>query len=552
MLLEVLLVRRLYARSHLDQVLVTFGVILFVNELAAIVWGRSPLFMSTPAALSGSVSLAGVPYPVYRLFVIALGLAVAGALYLLIGKTRIGMLIRAGATHRELVEALGVDVARLYTLVFALGGVLAGIAGAAVGPIFSVSVGMGEGVLIQTFVVIVVGGLGSVRGAFVAALLVAAIDTFGPRLHPAGSSSTCSRIRRRRIWGPRSAPSQSTFSWRPCSSGGRAGSSPLRRANVALVLTAVAFLLLPVVATLAGQPFWITVGTHIVIFALAVAALDFVIGYGGMLSLGHAAFFALGAYAVAFASTSGLHSALADWVLATALCALVAAAIGAVSVRTSGIFFIMITLGFAQMIYFLLDGIKPLGGDDGLPMATRDALPGIDLADPAAFYFVALAILAAFVLLAQRAIGARFGTVLRAAMQSERRAVALGLQRHRYRWVGVHHLGRRHRARRCAVRRVPAHRDPRLGDLAAVGRPAGDGDPRRRGDRPRAGVRSGGVRDLAGRVDRLHRALDADPRPDLILSCWPGGAGLAGLIAGHVPRRSSPLAGSRSRSARCA
>lgn len=182
--LEVVLVRRLYARSHLDQVLVTFGVILIVNELTAIVWGRSPLFMTTPPGLGGSVSLLGVPYPVYRLFVIALGLAVAAVLYLLIGHTRIGMLIRAGATHRELVGALGVDVARLFTFVFALGGVLAGIAGAAVGPIFSVSVGMGEQILIQTFVVIVVGGLGSVRGAFIGALLVAAIDTFGRALIP--------------------------------------------------------------------------------------------------------------------------------------------------------------------------------------------------------------------------------------------------------------------------------------------------------------------------------------------------------------------------------
>ena len=178
-LLEVLLVRRLYARSHLDQVLVTFGVILFVNELASIVWGRSPLFMSAPPALSGSVPLLGVPYPVYRLFVIGVGLAVAAALYLLIGHTRTGMRIRAGATHRTLVEALGVDIARLYTFVFALGGLLAGIAGAVVGPIFSVSVGMGEQILIPTFVVIVIGGLGSVRGAFIAALLVAAIDTLG-------------------------------------------------------------------------------------------------------------------------------------------------------------------------------------------------------------------------------------------------------------------------------------------------------------------------------------------------------------------------------------
>jgi len=178
-LMEITLVRWLYGRDHLDQVLVTFGVILFVNEIVSIVWGRSPIFMSVPAALSGSVNLLGVPYPVYRLVVIGIGLAVAVALYLLIGYTRIGMLVRAGATHREIVEALGVDIGLLFTFVFGLGGLLAGLAGAAVGPLFAVSVGMGEQILIPTFVVIVIGGLGSVRGAFIAALLVAAIDTFG-------------------------------------------------------------------------------------------------------------------------------------------------------------------------------------------------------------------------------------------------------------------------------------------------------------------------------------------------------------------------------------
>lgn len=207
------------------------------------------------------------------------------------------------------------------------------------------------------------------------------------------------------------------------------------RASIALVVTAICFLVLPLVSALAGQPFWITVGTHIVIFALAVAALDFVIGYGGMVSLGHAAFFAVGAYAVSFAAANGLHAALPNWLFATAVSAVVAAAIGAVSVRTAGIFFIMITLGFAQMIYFLVDGIKALGGDDGLPMEMRDTLPGIDLTNPTVFYFVALAILAAFLLCLQRAIGARFGTVLRAAMQSERRTIALGFNVYRYRWA---------------------------------------------------------------------------------------------------------------------
>jgi len=183
--LEVALVRRLYHRDHLDQVLVTFGVILLVNELTAMVWGRSPVFLSVPPALAGSVDLAGVPYPVYRLVVIAIGLAVAALLYLLIGHTRLGMLVRAGATHRDLVDALGVDVTRLFTFVFALGALLAGLAGAVVGPIISVTVGMGEQILITTFVVVVVGGLGSVRGAFVAAFFVAAIDTFGRGYIPA-------------------------------------------------------------------------------------------------------------------------------------------------------------------------------------------------------------------------------------------------------------------------------------------------------------------------------------------------------------------------------
>jgi branched-chain amino acid transport system permease protein len=209
----------------------------------------------------------------------------------------------------------------------------------------------------------------------------------------------------------------------------------LQRARLAVALSAVVLLFVPVAATLASRPFWITIATQIVIFALAVAALDFIVGYGGMLSLGHAAFFALGAYTVAFAAGNGSKSALVNWVLAVAVSAVFAGAIGAVSVRTAGIFFIMITLAFAQMIYYLVDGIKPLGGDDGLPMATRDVMPFVNLANPVVFYFVALAILGAFVFLSQRAIRARFGTVLRAAMQNERRVTSLGYDVYRYRWA---------------------------------------------------------------------------------------------------------------------
>lgn len=205
------------------------------------------------------------------------------------------------------------------------------------------------------------------------------------------------------------------------------------RAKLALVVTAAVLLLLPVAAAAASQPFWITVATQVVIFALTVAALDFVVGYGGMLSFGHAAFFAIGAYTVAYAAQHGSHAALLNWAIAIVLAGAAAAAIGALSVRTTGIFFIMITLAFAQMIYYLTTGIKALGGDDGLPMDLRDTLPGIDLSNPVVFYFVALVCLGAFTFFAQRAIRARFGTVLRAAMQNERRTRALGFDVYRYR-----------------------------------------------------------------------------------------------------------------------
>ena len=178
MLVEAAILRRLYARDHLDQVVATFGLILFFNEAATMLFGRQPLFAQMPAWLAGSVELLpGVPYPAYRLAIIAVGLLVALALYLLVARTRLGMLIRAGNSDREMVRALGVDIGLVYTLVFGLGALLAGLAGVMAGPVFSVQVGMGEQVLILTFVVIIIGGIGSVRGAFIGALLVGMVDT---------------------------------------------------------------------------------------------------------------------------------------------------------------------------------------------------------------------------------------------------------------------------------------------------------------------------------------------------------------------------------------
>lgn len=184
-IVEIVVIRRLYARDHLDQVLATFALILIFSEGTRWVFGSFPLFLDTPSWLSGPVTLpGGIEYSSYRLAIIIVGLLIAAGLFLLISKTRLGVQIRAGEADREMIAALGVDISKLYTIVFALGAALAGLAGAMVGAIQSVQVGMGEPVLILAFVVIVIGGIGSIKGALVGAILVGLTDTMGRFLLP--------------------------------------------------------------------------------------------------------------------------------------------------------------------------------------------------------------------------------------------------------------------------------------------------------------------------------------------------------------------------------
>lgn len=179
-LIEMLVIRRLYNKEHLDQVLATFALILIFSEGTRWVFGSFPLYLDVPEMLGGPVTLpGGIEYPLYRIVLIVTGLFIAAGLGLIISKTRIGIQIRAGENDREMIAALGVDISRLYTLVFALGAALAGLAGALVGAIQSVQVGMGEPVLILAFVVIVIGGIGSIKGALVGSLLVGLTDTLG-------------------------------------------------------------------------------------------------------------------------------------------------------------------------------------------------------------------------------------------------------------------------------------------------------------------------------------------------------------------------------------
>jgi branched-chain amino acid transport system permease protein len=190
-LLEVTLMRKLYGRDHLTQVLATFGVILVADDVVKMVWGPSPIMAPTPALLSGPIQLFGVlPYPSYRLLIVGAGVGVALLLYLLVNHSRVGMLVRAGASDRWMAELMGVRVKRVFSGVFALGAALAALAGALMGPIMAVQVGMGESILIPALVVIVIGGIGSVRGAFVASLLVGLVDSIGKAFVPMALRAT--------------------------------------------------------------------------------------------------------------------------------------------------------------------------------------------------------------------------------------------------------------------------------------------------------------------------------------------------------------------------
>jgi|UniRef100_UPI0035B21518 branched-chain amino acid transport system permease protein len=184
-LLELSILRRLYTRDHLSQVLGTFAILLMCNEAVRFIWGSQPVMLSAPDALAGPVEvLPGFYYPAYRLLIIGVGLVVALGLWGLITRTRIGMQLRAGASNREMALAMGVPVRALFTVLFGLGAALCAVAGGMLGPLLSVQVGMGESILILAFVVIVIGGIGSVRGALLGALIVGVVDTAGRTLLP--------------------------------------------------------------------------------------------------------------------------------------------------------------------------------------------------------------------------------------------------------------------------------------------------------------------------------------------------------------------------------
>jgi branched-chain amino acid transport system permease protein len=448
--LEALLFRRLYERDHLDQVLCTFGVILILNEAAKMIWGPEPLHAPIPVFLGGHVQLlGGADVPVYRLAIIAVGLLVTALLYLVVSFTRAGMLIRACASNHLMLGLLGADVSRIHRAIFGGGALLAGLAGAMAAPLFSVTPGMGDEMVIVAFSVVIIGGLGSVKGALAGGLLIGMVDTLGrayakPLLSAAFSPSTSSAV----------APALASMLvyllmalvllLRPegllppsgVRRAGHAAAPSVGRRGTAFgmpettVFQAVGLFLLllafPLLAAALRQPFLLDLVARFMIFSIAALSLGLILGFGGLVSFGQALYLGLGAYAVGILAHHGVMDAASQWITAVAASAAVALMIGTVALRTRGSFFIMITLAFSQMFYYVGLSLHEYGGDDGMPLPMRSLVPYLDLAEPLTFYYLCLGALVLVFFGLRQAVRAKFGLALRGVRSNDRQMQALG------------------------------------------------------------------------------------------------------------------------------
>jgi branched-chain amino acid transport system permease protein len=426
--IEMLLLRRIYRAPELFQLLATFGVVLIVQDLALMIWGPQDLLGPRAPGFRGSVALIGeARFPLYELFLIAIGPAVLALLLLLFHGTRWGTLVRAATEDREMVGALGVNQRLLFTSVFALGSLLAGLAGALQLPRESVNLHMDLAMIAEVFVVVVVGGLGSLAGAALAALLIGQLHAFGILIFPKITlvlvflvMAVVLILRPHGLLG-RAPP--------PARGAATAPEPPLRRAPPVLRLLAalavVGILLLP---TTLGE-YALSVLVELAIFALFAASLHLLMGPGGMPSFGHAAFFGLGAYAAALAA-QGLAAPMAvGLVLAPMAAGLFGLLFGWFSVRLAGVYAAMLTLAFAQITWSVaFQWGEVTGGDNGI----LGVWPGLD---PVPFAWVTLTLCIGTILLLRRILFAPFGYALRAQRDSPLRAEAIGIDGFRIRWL---------------------------------------------------------------------------------------------------------------------
>ncbi len=441
-LIEVLLLRRIYKAPELFQLLATFALVLVIKDAVLWLWGPDELLGPRAPGLKGSVEIFGRQFPSYDLFLIVVGPVVLGLVWLLLTRTRFGTLVRAATQDREMVSALGVNQAWLFTAVFALGALLAGLGGALQLPREPATLEMDLNTIGAAFVVVVVGGMGSLPGAYVAALLIAEIK------------AVCIWLGVVQIFGIDVSFSKLTLMvdflvmaavlvWRPWGLFGRAQApsryvgmqeEPLRRAgNLYLAGAAVLALVLAALPVLtAGSPYTLVLMIDLLIAALFTASLHFIMGPAGMHSFGHAAYFGLGAYGAALLARSlGLPMEL-TLVVAPLVAALGAFVYGWFAVRLSGVYLAMLTLAFAQItwaITYQWDSFT--GGSNGL----TGVWPSAWLSDKRAYYWLTLVLVSAGVWWLRRVLYSPFGYTLRAGRDSVLRADAIGIDVKRMQWA---------------------------------------------------------------------------------------------------------------------
>ncbi len=429
--MEVLLLRRIYRVPELFQLLATFGVVLIVQDLVLLAWG--PVDIAGPRApgLRHGVYIFGQRFPAYELFLIFVGPAVLALLWLLMHRTRFGVLIRAATQDREMVGALGVNQAVLFTGTLFLGATLAGLGGALQIPRAPANAHMDLSVITDAFVVTVIGGMGSVPGAFLAALLIGLLQAFGvlvfPKITLVLAFLLMVVVLVVKPWGLLGRPEAATG--RAALPEGILDPRPLDGAGKALAAAGLlAMLALPLLDAYA-----VKVGTEVLIFALAAFSLNFLVGNGGIVSFGHAAYFGLGAYGAGLLVVdAGLPMAPA--LLAAPVAGGAAAALfGFFVVRLSGIYLAMLTLAFAQIAYAVVfQWVEVTGGDNGLV----GVWPARWAASREVYHYLTAALTVAAILFLARVIRAPFGATLRAARDSAARADAIGIDVRGHRWLG--------------------------------------------------------------------------------------------------------------------
>jgi branched-chain amino acid transport system permease protein len=447
-LIEIVLLRRIYQAPELFQLLATFALVLVINDAVQYLWGPEDLLGPRAPGLRGSVEILGRNFPSYDLFLIVVGPAVLLLLHLMLAKTRFGRLIRAATQDREMVGALGVNQALLFTVVFMLGAFLAGIGGALQVAHEPANLSLDLIVIGEAFVVVVVGGMGSIPGAFLAAIIIAEVKAlcigFGV-VHIGGFTVNFSKL----TLVAEFLVMAIVLIARPYGLLGRAqgavrgpveGEDPIRPATLSLKLLGAVVLLglLAVPLAYKTSPYALVLGTDVLIAVLFATSLHFIMGPGGMHSFGHAAYFGLGAYGAAL-MVKFLGAPMGIALLAApALAFLGALLFGWFAVRLSGVYLAMLTLAFAQIVWSIVFQWEDVtGGSNGIlgiwPRAPFDSRP--------AFYLLTLALVAAGVLLLRRFLFAPFGYAMRAGRDSPLRAESIGLDVKRIHWIGFAFAG---------------------------------------------------------------------------------------------------------------